>query len=1043
MCPGIMTESRDMVRYRSLLSFVFVVALFFTADSAIVFGNAQTAATDLFALVDLNRSELASVKAKYNSGQYSAALDEFRDIFLDRMAGLDMGTLGWERSTADDLMTNTVYIYNQNSGYEVQNIGAPGSINWFLITSYDWWEYWLSNMSWCNNLIVAFAGNPQNNGAYLQKWAAFWDDFATRNYNQWAAIYGTPQQAQYGPLFANIWLHGLVIADRTNYLFAQIAQAAAADVTYCKNNIPSEQLAHILTMMAGRNLPKLNSVIGGVPNQVITEAKALMRAGIGMEQFKDASTWLATGQYNAENYLHASYMIDGSDMEQSFNYNATIIDVGMAINSLFQSAGMTLPDWVTEYSVAMRNRFRFMLSIVRPNRMMPGLDLSSDKDAGSIVTSYQGYLQDVLAQQINNHIWGMGTGAEPAFTSIAFPFGGFYIIRDGWDANSNHLFMKGSRMGKGHMDESGNQIQVTAYGRTMLIDSGGSYAAAPQYDYRHYSFGHNTIIVDGKSQCMGGEHSPAYNNTVGTRWHSSNQFDFIEGVFGSDLGSGYGNGSITISGVTHRREVIFLRQQKLYLVIDRIKSSASHTYKQIWNFDPTYAESEVSFTGNKSIITQDNDGANVAIYNFTTSPLTYNKYYGYVNGTEYLGWYTGGTSYMPAVDTHVVWNGTGNQVLVTVIRPMALTDDGITSVIDTSSETSRGFEIVMDSGAVIKYQARLSQGSISIDNITVNGDSLLTVTTGGVVNGMVFGCSSMNIAGQGQFVKDTNFEFEVTGTVLSAIIPISTPATFRWVEDGENIHPIYVGNRAVDWDAATNKFVAGTNYHGTVDDPNGGPGGGSYWSYHWQSASPDYGGSLTTLNTGIWQNLDTNLNYGGFYGISLDWPIDRVIADRDHFDAFWHNPESPMDRRPAWTIAVWHPVKEWYVSLDGVLRWQLGYWAGAYVQWSIGKLSHTGTYTPLLEGSNGSSTLPIGTITDIGDLGDVAALQNVELGDGESIVFGFCGPNYNYRLGTFYDDAVTITVSGCVSVPADFNGDCMVDFLDFAIFADQWLEGTE
>ena len=268
----------------------------------------------------------------------------------------------------------------------------------------------------------------------------------------------------------------------------------------------------------------------------------------------------------------------------------------------------------------------------------------------------------------------------------------------------------------------------------------------------------------------------------------------------------------------------------------------------------------------------------------------------------------------------------------------------------------------------------------------------------------------------------------VVATVVLFVVPIA---------DVFGVH-----SRAADWDAATNKLVAGTNYHGGVDDPNG-----QVWTYHWQNGQPTYGGYLTTLVPSAWYDLNTNIT-GVSYGFEVNYqgdpavPVSLTRATRDRVGLLWHSTYTPeLDRRPAWIISEWKAPGACTISLDGILSWQLGYTAGSTYAYSIGTLSG-GVYTPLFEGNGGSTSAPAkDAVTIVADLGDIAALQNIVLGANDTLLIGLRGSTYNYRMVTWDDSAVTIAV--CKVFTADINNDCKVDMQDFAEFAKWWLHCTK
>ncbi|MFI4912373.1 MAG: heparinase II/III family protein [Sedimentisphaeraceae bacterium JB056] len=769
----------------------------FVFSAGVCLGSEQTVADELFGYINLDDSQLAGVKQKYQAGQYADALDEYKDIFLDRVAELDLSDMLHAPSSADDILNNnTVRIYNLAGGYETQNIGAPGSINWYQVTAFNQWEYYLSNMSWANSLVERYAADTSANGAYLTKLMDIWVDFAQNNYDQWNAIYGTADQALYGSSFINVWLHRLILGDRIRYMLAQFSAAMDADATITKSLISGEQLGIILSEIAQRNMPRLNATIhGGVPNQVISSALGMMQVGMSFVAFVDAPTWQATGEYEAGDYLNMSYMPDGTDMEQSFNYNGSMISVGQEIVGLYQSDGGDLPVWINEYQNAMLNRFRFLSSIVRPNGMLPSLDLQSDADAYSRLSDDQGYFNDDMVARIIDNTWSVNPSLPAAsFNSMYFPYGGYCIFRDGWDSNAHHMFMKNSRMGKGHYDESSNQVQITAFGRTVLIDSGGQlYVPDYRNEYFHGSFGHNTIIVDGKGQVMGGEHSPAYDTTIDARFHTSDDFDMIEGSYGAGVNGGYGSdGAIEITDVTHKREVTFVKGVGVYVIADRLLSTGSHTYTQIWNYDKDYAKTDVNLAAANKIITTQAYQPNVAIYNFSPVTLSYTRYYGYNDGINVFGWAKDGAGYVNAVDTHRSWSGSGDQLLISLVVPMSRQTEGISVTSQNATSDLITFTALADNGTSISYGARKTAGEITFGDITATAKSLLVITdTSGQSEAAALDCSSLTVAAAQQTPAYSDLKFTVSDSQLISSEAITKPIDFSWFGSDGDISPVY------------------------------------------------------------------------------------------------------------------------------------------------------------------------------------------------------------------------------------------------------------
>jgi len=255
-------------------------------------------------------------------------------------------------------------------------------------------------------------------------------------------------------------------------------------------------------------------------------------------------------------------------------------------------------------------------------------------------------------------------------------------------------------------------------------------------------------------------------------------------------------------------------------------------------------------------------------------------------------------------------------------------------------------------------------------------------------------------------------------------------------------------SRSADWDAASNKFISGTNYHGTVEFPAGNPSNTStsWWSYHYYGANPavGYDANTITMPASLWYELPSLASSYGYYNYS--WVYDHDYVDRSFFEFLWYAAyREDVALRPAWIMALRHYPVSQVVSLDGQLVWKFSNqypYAGASYAYTIGVLSADGTeYTPLSAEVFGNVNTMYPQTWIIADLGDIPEVQNIRLAAGESLVFAFRGSSYNWRMTQFWDGDVTITsYDGCAILPGDIDKDCKVTLLDFAQVAENWMQ---
>jgi hypothetical protein len=780
--------------------------------------EAEVLGRQLFSHIDLTNPTMSTVNSCLGADDYPGALAAFRDQFVDRLEELDTPPREewlFGANTASDLLNNDVrmrYYDGVSQTQTEENIGAPGSIDWFIVPddgNTDWAVY-TSTLHFLFPLTDEYESTL--NSVYIDKWVAVWDDFARNNYDGWQQLMGTSASADYGYL-GNMWQARLFLAFRSANFFSQLSQAAKASPSGVKVALPPLTLARILNLLIEKDLNLLPSKLTGVPNQVLIASTSLVQASLLLEEFKNAATWYDAGEVGILGYVAGAgpYLEDGSDLEQSFNYNIYLVDTAIKLDLMHP----TPPAWVDDIAFFAQDRIRFLASMVRPNAMLPGISQQYDRNAFYYpldIWQLNPAFDDDLVTIIRDHLMGSGTEPMPEFKSITFPFGGFSVLRSGWGENDYHLFMKTSRRGSGHLDESDNQIQVTAYGKTMLIDSGpNSYNATPTVhdEYLSSSFSHNTISVDGYSQIMQ-EVEPvtsAYTTPLPNRWHTSSNFGFTEGTYDYDYGiqktfDPEASPRVMVTDVTHARQVLYLQDPGVYIINDRLESSGTHTYSQSWNFDPSYAEGDVTYSApSQWIKSAAATGPNIAIYHAGEPMMTYEQYY--ADTTPVRGWFR--PNYFDAiiekVDVDASWEGTGDQMLVTVLKPTNGATDVLVSFSASTSNGVTSVNAMSYTGRKIYYRAAQDKDSLMTVNlpsysttIDVEGEMLeVTDFPGGAVRGVVLGKTSFEINGVAPAAVSglTNFEFYIRDSVIRSVTEITVPTGFAWTGTGEDVTPDY------------------------------------------------------------------------------------------------------------------------------------------------------------------------------------------------------------------------------------------------------------
>lgn len=781
----------------------------------------MTAETDagraLCELLDLERPELAAVKACAERGDFTGALAAYRDRIVDLATELDLGQPPgfwlWTATSAEELLDEGVVATAQYGEFDRVSryvLGPPGAADWNAIPDdgYDVVLRDLATMHWTGRLLEAYRDDA--NPAYLRAYVGYWDDFA-RNWLpahqqllRDGVLIRRDRQPHVQQSIAWASRSKLYFAWRLDNLFSWLPAGLAVSPERARETLDPQQLAAVLLHVVRFEIPGalhgLEAV--GTPNQFVHCALGLLKASLLLQDMREGPDWTRTAIERMEWYVDiGGYLADGSDMEQSFNYNPGLIHT---LDSILQLArdnpplkGREFP-WLVRFQETRDYRERFLDSIVMPDGRRPatGCDNTWSYSRDAAMSAYadeKGGLTP-LRECIHSHILGDGTAPNPSFTSIYFPYGGWVAMRDGWTPQNLYAFMKTSRPAPGHMREGGNGLAMAAYGRYLLANSGDeAYSERGVFSRYFYStISQSSVSVDGYSQLLNGAESKSeYNRPIRARWHASSHFDLAEGIFDSPYGGwNFRTGETReaeVDDVRHVRQMLFLRQVGVWIVTDRITSAVLHDYTQSWCFGPEFAEEEIGVDSVEgSTVTHSGSGANVELRFFSTSGLTFGKHFGEKSDTTALGWRALGWDedrqrYTPAVDLLAEWSGAGEQLVVTLIAPSPAQANRILKCRNLGSDGVVGFSVDLSDGTRVTYMAS-SGGEIRAEGVGVEGQALLLSTTpAGGTRGLVLRADG--IGGQ---------EFELDDTdAPRKIADIRVPGGFQWMGMGGDLKPKY------------------------------------------------------------------------------------------------------------------------------------------------------------------------------------------------------------------------------------------------------------
>lgn len=349
------------------------------------------------------------------------------------------------------------------------------------------------------------------------------------------------------------------------------------------------------------------------PNTHLTgEALGLYYIGMLWPESRAAARWRGVARRILLDALDTHVRADGVYFEQSSYYHRYTTDFYMHFYLLAQANGDQLEDKVKLKLTALLDHLMY---ITRPDGTTP---LFGDDDGGRLVMLDERAANDFRATLSNGAalfarpdykyvareaaeemLWLLGAGglktfdalkaSPPAEQSRAFVDGGYFVMRDGWDARANFLLLDcgpHGAAGGAHAHADALSFDMAAQGRTLLVDPGTfTYTgSAEERDLFRSTAMHNTLTIDYESSSvMDGpfKWQRSARSTVSS-WLSRERFDFFEGQH-----DGYER---LPAPATHIRSTLFIKGN-YWIMRDRVLTTGAHRYDMHFHFDADAAPS--------------------------------------------------------------------------------------------------------------------------------------------------------------------------------------------------------------------------------------------------------------------------------------------------------------------------------------------------------------------------------------------------------------------------------------------------------------------
>jgi Heparinase II/III-like protein/Heparinase II/III N-terminus len=348
------------------------------------------------------------------------------------------------------------------------------------------------------------------------------------------------------------------------------------------------------------------------PNTHLTgEALGLFYLGMLLPEFKAASRWRSTGLQILTEQLARHVQADGVYFEQSSYYHRYTTEFYLHLWILLSINDEAPP---AELNEKLRLLLDHLMYITRPDGTTP---LFGDDDGGQLLTLSHRAANDfratlatgaalfgrsdykfVAGGAAEETLWLLGPvalaaldqmeAAEPERQSVAFPVGGYYVMRDGWSANSNYLLFDCGPHGIdncGHAHADALSFELAVNGRSVFIDPGTyTYTGSSELrDWFRSSFAHNTLTVDNESSSV--SDGPFSWKTIArsecSSWITQERFDYV--VASQD---GFSRLS---EPATHTRSIIFFKNN-YWVLRDQVELLGDHQLQAWFHLDARAAQ---------------------------------------------------------------------------------------------------------------------------------------------------------------------------------------------------------------------------------------------------------------------------------------------------------------------------------------------------------------------------------------------------------------------------------------------------------------------
>jgi hypothetical protein len=833
----------------------------------------EALAHQLFRALDEKAKGLEQPFALYREKKFAAALEAYRAYFFDKLTHLEkygvpsdalihdqrppLGTPVLKPEWVADAMRGIATQPNRavsNTELLKFSIGEPGAVNWayvpFTPQTAQKLPVWLQVMRQFHVLEresgdstdgvrcwLMDAYQVTGEAKYLQRWAEYADDWALNMQRDLNALpVGNLAPAGYDPVAIRMDARQAPYCWNVRWYPTLVARQPALFVTRLRvlvlahpevaREFPAATLARVLLVALDEYL---------APNILVARATRFnwnmmglgfnVRNGLLLGEFK-AAQWAGREAARAfQNHATFSIMPDGGYVEYTDEgHQGVWVERASQALQIWQAQA---PAWFDapfagEFKEHLTRNGEFFLRHMKSDGYRHRDDYRSARfwfvgtnlwsfGPRSLGAAVPWVAAEPEAQRMVGTVFGTeGACGAPQHVSDVMPCLGEFMLRGGWGPDDPFFYMHSGRIPNSNPDEDCNGFKLHNYGRHLLT-------AQPVYVDGRTQNAHFKLVDNVGAKTAFLTHSDG--QPVEGRWHTSDRFDFAEGVYagayedrnGRPYSSTFHTGgydlhrqfrSLGLPAVTdvqrHTRQVFFVRQPVAWIVVDRVSTAARHAYEVPFEFYTPVdkldwlrraktpipkADQRVVLDEAAHVMRTDNPGfPKLALHHFSSSLLRFefdpkshdlaHKDNGEFRDAE-REWKSNRPELRDTLAfvrrTLVKWSGEGDQVLVTFITT-APADADVRDAWQVQGDGT-AFAALAPDGTTLHFAASTHPAALKAGDVAAEADTLLVVQPKvGPAHGIMLGARSAEFTFNGKLaitreiyapIKPVNFAPEV------------------------------------------------------------------------------------------------------------------------------------------------------------------------------------------------------------------------------------------------------------------------------------------